>query len=355
MKSPLTKAVVYKAYLPAADILEAGLMNFPFDQVPAHRAQASGFVENPVTGKVLTTLNGVGYAFVLRTDRRVVPASSVARALDEKVAEIEETQARKVFKKERSVLKDEILLDLYDRALLRTELTYAFYNHNSNLLFVAAGSSGAADNVMGALIHALGHLRTATIHVSEIKEGLSTRMQKWLQEDDMEAFGGLEPDDYCRLVRNVEGEGKEVVTHAGVYLQGMAGEIAGLIKEGFKIDQVGFVGEGPIYFKLTDQFRFKSILVPPPEVDEGDEDDFEPWARWCQESGVRVALLTAVVNKLCEMFQYKEPEGLAEEPVCETCDGLGYVGAPSISIPDWRCDPGCQPCPDCEPEEDALI
>ena len=67
-----------------------------------------------------------GYWLIaMRKEERILPGSVVKEALAEKVEEIENRDARKVYKKERDTLKDEIVMSLLPRAFTRTQTTFA--------------------------------------------------------------------------------------------------------------------------------------------------------------------------------------------------------------------------------------
>jgi hypothetical protein len=55
-----------------------------------------------------------------RRQERLLPASVVAESLDEKIAEMEDREARTVGRKERRQLRDEVMLDLLPRAFTRS-------------------------------------------------------------------------------------------------------------------------------------------------------------------------------------------------------------------------------------------
>jgi len=65
------------------------------------------------------------YLVAARKEERILPGSVVRDALTEKVEEIETEQSRKVYKKERDQLKDDIVQAFLPRAFIRKATTYA--------------------------------------------------------------------------------------------------------------------------------------------------------------------------------------------------------------------------------------
>ena len=93
----------------------------------------------------------------LGTQGRTHPAGSVVRdALKEKVDEIEAQQMRKVYKKERDQLKDEIVQTLLPRAFIRRSSTFAAIAPSLGLILVDSASAKKAEDLLSTLREALG-------------------------------------------------------------------------------------------------------------------------------------------------------------------------------------------------------
>lgn len=82
-------------------------------------------------------------------------------ALKEKVDEIEAQQMRKVYKKERDQLKDEIVQTLLPRAFIRRSSTFAAIAPSLGLILVDSASAKKAEDLLSTLREALGSCRYA--------------------------------------------------------------------------------------------------------------------------------------------------------------------------------------------------
>ena len=71
-------------------------------------------------------------------------------ALKEKVDEIEAQQMRKVYKKERDQLKDEIVQTLLPRAFIRRSSTFAAIAPSLGLILVDSASAKKAEDLLDA-------------------------------------------------------------------------------------------------------------------------------------------------------------------------------------------------------------
>ena len=87
----------------------------------------------------------------LKREEKLLPSSVVRELLEEKISEIEQGQARKVYRKERLNLKDEIIQDCLPRAFTRSTSVYAYIDTRSNWIFVDAASAARAEELARTL------------------------------------------------------------------------------------------------------------------------------------------------------------------------------------------------------------
>jgi recombination associated protein RdgC len=92
----------------------------------------------------------------LKREEKLLPSTVVRELLDEKVAEIETAQARKVYRKERLNLKDEIIQDCLPRAFTRSASVYAYVDTRANWVFVDAASATRAEELLNLLRECIG-------------------------------------------------------------------------------------------------------------------------------------------------------------------------------------------------------
>lgn len=307
----MKSAIVYKAELPEFDILSKHLGEMPLIEIADNEMIRYGFVANERTAELVTPLvAGQGYTFSFQIDEKQIPASTVKRELDKRCKAIEDGQGRKVFRKERSILKDDVLMEFCERALVKSTVVTAYYSADDKLLFID-GSTKNADRVIHALVLCVGSIKTETIHISDLKHGLSTRMTQWLEDEESESFGMLKPMDYCRLVRQRDESAVEKIQHTGVDLRSIDTELLAQIGEGFKVDRAGFCLESLVCFQLTEKFHFKKIdtmSYEQPEPENEEDDGYDPAFMWRHEASVRVFGMCRAVNELCSLLEYKAPE-----------------------------------------------
>lgn len=186
----------------------------------------------------------------LKRSDKVLPASVIREFLDEKVAEIQENENRKIGKKEKNELKEQITDDLLPRAFTRSSRLYALCDTRHGFLFVNHASANKAENMVVKLREALGGLEAKLPHT---KQSPSALMTEWLAAGA--AAGGFELDSDCEL----RGSG-DVVSVVKVAKQDLtADEVTQHLKTGKTVSQMGLVWREQIAFILTADFTFKRI------------------------------------------------------------------------------------------------
>ena len=84
----------------------------------------------------------------LKREEKLLPSTVVREQLEEKVAAIESDQGRKVYRKERLSLKDEIIQDCLPRAFSRSSGVSAYIDTRANWIFVDAASAARAEELL---------------------------------------------------------------------------------------------------------------------------------------------------------------------------------------------------------------
>lgn len=100
-----------------------------------------------------------GYLMVcLKRQDKLLPPAVVNEELEEKALAIEESEARKLPRKERMNLKDEIIFSLLPKAFARSSLQFAYISPKDNTLVVDASSAKRAEELLSELRDAIGSL-----------------------------------------------------------------------------------------------------------------------------------------------------------------------------------------------------
>jgi len=107
-----------------------------------------------------------GYIMVCaRTEEKVLPPAVIREVLDEKVAQVEDQEARTVRRKEKEEIKQEVLLDLLPKAFSKSNLTYAYIDPKAGWIVVDSASASKAEELVSLLRETLGSLPAVPVAV----------------------------------------------------------------------------------------------------------------------------------------------------------------------------------------------
>jgi recombination associated protein RdgC len=93
-----------------------------------------------------------------RTQQRLLPAAAVKEAVEERLLDVESRKGRRLGRRERAELKDEVVQTLLPRALTRSHLTRAVLHSPRQLLLVDAAAPARAEELLNLLRESLGSL-----------------------------------------------------------------------------------------------------------------------------------------------------------------------------------------------------
>lgn len=122
----------------------------------------------------------------LRREEKLLPSSVVREQLDEKIAAIEADQGRKVYRKERLNLKDEIVQDCLPRAFSRSTHIHAYIDVQANWLFVDTASASRAEEMLNLLRECIGSF---PLLLPQVNNAPTAVMTAWLSHRSL-------PDDF---------------------------------------------------------------------------------------------------------------------------------------------------------------
>lgn len=207
------------------------------------------------------------FLVALRTYERILPGSVVKDAVTEKVDEIEADQLRKVYKKERDQIKDEIIQSFLPRAFIRKATTFAALDFANNVIYVNTSSAGAAENLLSTLREVLG---TLPVRPVTVKIAPTATFTDWVRT--AKAADDFYVLDNCKLSDTHE-DGGEIM----VKKQDLTGDdIKNLVASGKVVTQLSLAYKDKMSFSITDKLGLQRIrfedLLQEQAVQDGGED-----------------------------------------------------------------------------------
>ncbi|MEL0168118.1 MAG: recombination-associated protein RdgC [Pseudomonadaceae bacterium] len=209
-----------------------------------------------------------GYWLIaMRKEERILPGSVIKEALAEKVEEIENRDARKVYKKERDTLKDEIVMSLLPRAFTRTQTTFACICPAEGWIAVDSSSHKRAEDLLSLLRECTGSLPVRPLNV---KIAPASCMTQWVK--DNQAPEQLQIGDECELRDTSEDGG--VVRCKRQDLG--SDEIQLHLSAGKQVSQLALQWQEKLSFMLDDKLtlkrvKFEDLLREEAEENGGDD------------------------------------------------------------------------------------
>jgi recombination associated protein RdgC len=253
----------------SAELLEERLQEDAFKPCGPQETFRQGWV--PPLGKNSEQLvhSANGYHLVtLRKEEKLLPGSVVKELVAEKVEAIEAEQGRKVRKKEKDEIKDEVLLEMLPQAFSKNRRCYAYLAPQDGVLVVDAGSAKQAEDLASALRKALGSL---PVRPPAVEQSPAFTFTGWLNET-IDLPSTLVLGDECELKET--GEDGGVVRCKGLELRG--DEIRNHLNAGMQVTKLSLTWDDNLSFVLDEELgirRLKFGETLQEKLDDIDSDD----------------------------------------------------------------------------------
>ena len=186
-------------------------------------------------------------------EERLLPAKVIQEAVTMRVDEIQETESRRVFRKERLQLKEDIRLQLLPQAFTQRK-TYALYlDQQSQLLVIDASSFKVAEMLVNKLRSALGTLPVQLVKMqlepiqvmTQWVQQASTLPSEWQLGEECELIDPIEGGGVIRCKRQALSS-QEILQHiaSGKLVSKLAiewtGFLSGVLQEDLSIKRLKF-------------------------------------------------------------------------------------------------------------------
>ena len=185
--------------------LDAKLDEHVFEPCGSQDMQSYGWVPPLGEQGVMNVHASNGYIMICaKRQEKVLPAAAVKERVLEQVKLIEAKDDRKLSRKERDEIKDNVTMEMLPRAFAKSSMQYAYFALKEGLLVINASSVKRAEEMIDALREALGSMPVIPLSPKNIP--LQT-MTQWLLSGEAPHkfnFGGI-----CEL-KNMAEEGSVV-------------------------------------------------------------------------------------------------------------------------------------------------
>lgn len=282
-----------KPFTLSAEELDQALEKDAFVPCGSQDQKRIGWV-SPITGHVES--NGFTHAsqnyFMVCAKRqeKILPAAVVNEFLAEKVSAIEEAEDRKVGRKQRLQLKDEVMMDLLPKAFTRSQLQYAYIAPDQGYLVVDAASATKAEELINTLRDSLGSMAVVPISSQRIPIDVMTG---WVA--NATPLENIELGEECELA-----DAKDAASVIRCKQQDLAStEITNLLQADMVVTKLALNWNEGITFILDEQLALKRVRFEDKIKEKADDVDAESQAaQFDIEFSVMTLEITALIKDL---------------------------------------------------------
>jgi len=282
-----------KPFTLSVEELDQALSTATFVPCGSQDQKRMGWV-SPITGHVeqggFVHASQNYFMVCAKRQEKILPAAVVNEFLAEKISTIEDTEDRKVGRKQRLQLKDEMMMDLLPKAFTRSQLQYAYIAPEQGYLVVDAASATRAEELINTLRETLGTM--AVVPLSGLQQPVDA-MTSWVTNNLAPQNAVL--GDECELA-----DAKEAGSVIRCKQQDLAStEIANLLASGMLVTKLALNWMQGVSFVLDDQLAIKRLRFEDKIREKVDDAEAQSQAEQFDiEFSVMTIELSALINDL---------------------------------------------------------
>lgn len=277
------------------DELEQQLASLAFTPCSSQDMTRTGWV-SPMgdRGEALIHVTGKQVMMCARKEDKILPATVIKQALQDKVEKLEGEQGRKLKKTEKATLKDEVVYTLLPRAFSKFSQTFVWLDLEKQLVIVDSGSAKRAEDNLALLRKTLGSLPVVPLNFNESVE---LKMTEWVRSGELPA--GFTLMDEAEL--------KAVLDEGGVIRckkqELVSDEIATHIEAGKFVTKLSVDWEDRLQFMLCDDGSIKRIKFSETLREQNDDIDKADFAqRFDADFVLMTGELSALIERVTEVL-----------------------------------------------------
>jgi recombination associated protein RdgC len=184
----------------------------------------------------------------LQFEEKILPAAVIRQELSDRIKQIETSEGRKVYQKQKLSLKDEIIITLLPRAFSKLTRMYAYIDTRNQWLVVGSTNEKKVEQFISLFKKSV----TENVNTFELQK-LSPAITHWLKNQNYPTSFSIEkacvlqdPDQQNRVVRCQQQDL-------------FANSIQAVLKDGYLVKQLAVCWQDYVNFVLVDNFSLQSI------------------------------------------------------------------------------------------------
>ena len=291
----------------SAEELEDKLQADAFKPCGPQETSRQGWV--PPLGKhgdqLVHSANGY-HLIALRKEEKILPGPVVKEAVEERAEAIELEQGRKVRRKEKDELKEQVMLEMLPQAFSRNRRCFAYLAPQDGVLVVDAGSAKQAEDLASTLRKSLGSL---PVRPPAVEQSPAFTFTGWLNES-IDHPANITLGSECELKDPSEDGG--VVRCKGLDLK--ADEIRNHLEAGMQVTKLALTWDDNVSFVLDEELgirRLKFGETLQEQLDDVDVDD--ALAKFDAAFTIMTLELSRLIPGLLEALGGEDRSAIVEE------------------------------------------
>jgi len=291
----------------SAEELEEKLSGDAFKPCGPQETARQGWV--PPLGKhgeqLVHSANGY-HLIALRKEEKILPGPVIKDAVEDKAEAIEIEQGRKVRRKEKEEIKEQVMLEMLPQAFSRNRRCFAYLAPQDGVLVVDAGSAKQAEDLASTLRKSLGSL---PVRPPVLEQAPIFTFTGWLNET-IDLPGTVVLGDECELKDPSEDGG--VVRCKGLNLK--ADEIRNHLDAGMEVTKLALTWDDNVSFVLDEEMgirRLKFGETLQDQLDDVDVDDAV--AKFDAAFTIMTLELSKLIPGLLEVLGGEDRSAIVEE------------------------------------------
>jgi recombination associated protein RdgC len=248
-----------------------------------------------------------GYHLIaLRKEEKILPGPVVKEAVEERAEAIEIEQGRKVRRKEKDEIKEQVMLEMLPQAFSRNRRCYAYLAPQDGVLVVDAGSAKQAEDLASTLRKSVGSL---PVRPPAVEQSPAFTFTGWLNET-IDLPERITLGSECELKDPSEDGG--VVRCKGLDLK--ADEIRNHLEAGMQVTKLSLTWDDNVSLVLDEELgirRLKFGKTLQEQLDDVDADDAA--ARFDAAFSLMTLELSRMIPGLLEALGGEDRSAIVEE------------------------------------------
>lgn len=122
------------------------------------------------------------HLIVAQKEEKILPAAVIKQTFEQRLAQLENKEARKFSKVEKQTLKDDVIHELLPRAFTKTQHTALWIDADRQLIYINAASAKRAEDSLALLRKTLGSLPVVPLSFAE---NISQVMTNWIAQESL--------------------------------------------------------------------------------------------------------------------------------------------------------------------------